>query len=105
MHLTRRSLLAASGVVAAGSILRPPAPAAAVARDYWPTRRWRTAAPEEHGIDPGLLAQADQTARDWMPDVTGVVVIRNGYIVFEDYYGDRYGRDDPLKIRSVTKSF
>jgi CubicO group peptidase (beta-lactamase class C family) len=34
-------------------------PAATVARDYWPTDGWRTAAPNDHGIDATTLAQVD----------------------------------------------
>ncbi len=37
------------------------------------------------------------------PALTGLVVIRNGAIVSEHYQGD-YGQDDPINIRSVTKS-
>ena len=39
-----------------------------------------------------------------MPDVTGLLVVHDGYLLFERYYGDAYRRDDPVKIRSITKS-
>jgi CubicO group peptidase (beta-lactamase class C family) len=56
-------------------------------------------------MDPALLDQAGQIVASEMPDVTGLLVIRHGYVVFEQYNGGEYGRNDPIKIRSITKSF
>jgi CubicO group peptidase (beta-lactamase class C family) len=56
-------------------------------------------------MDPALLEQAGQIVASEMPDVTGLLVIRHGYVVFERYFGSAYGRNDPVKIRSITKSF
>ena len=50
------------------------------------------------------LAIADQQITDAYPDITGVVVVRGGAIAFEHYYGSNYEQDDPVKIRSITKS-
>lgn len=103
MPLSRRSLLLSTLALAA------PATAAAqertpIERAYWPTKRWRTDDPANQGMDPALLAEADGVIETAMPDVTGFVVVRGGYIVHERYFGGRYGRNDPVKIRSVTKS-
>lgn len=70
----------------------------------WPTKHWRRSRPERQGMDPGLLAEAGRIVATQMPDVTGLLVIRNGYVVHEEYFGGVYGRADPLKIRSITKS-
>src|SRR5215211_2379327 len=74
-------------------------------RPYWPTDDWRRSRPERQGMDPGLLDEAARIIGTEMPDVTGLLVIRHGYVVQEQYFGDRYGRNDPVKIRSITKSF
>ena len=75
-----------------------------VDRPYWPTNRWRRDEPENHGVDPGMLSQADEIIRTAMPDVTGFVVVRGGYIVHERYFDSKYDREQPIRIRSVTKS-
>lgn len=74
-------------------------------RSYWPTKNWSRSRPERQGMDAGLLDQAAQIIAAEMPDVTGLLVIRHGYIVQEQYFGDTYGKNDPIKIRSITKSF
>ncbi len=73
-------------------------------RPYWPTDNWRRSRPERQGMDPGLLDEAARIIGTEMPDVTGLLVIRHGYVVQEQYFGDAYGRNDPVKIRSITKS-
>ncbi|HEY8446329.1 MAG TPA: serine hydrolase [Thermomicrobiales bacterium] len=73
-------------------------------RDYWPTVEWRKAGPDRMGVDREAVRLAgDVIARD-LPHVTGLVVVRHGYIVHERYFGDSYGRDDPVNVRSITKS-
>ncbi|MDQ3043592.1 MAG: beta-lactamase family protein [Chloroflexota bacterium] len=59
--------------------------------------------PEAQGMDAALLAEADRVIQTELPDATGLVVVRNGAIVFERSYGD-FAPDDAVKIRSVTKS-
>jgi CubicO group peptidase (beta-lactamase class C family) len=72
-------------------------------RAYWPTDQWRRHRPDRHDVDPGLSRTIEEIMAVQMPDVTGIVVVRDGYVVLERYQGD-YGRDDPIKVRSVTKS-
>jgi CubicO group peptidase (beta-lactamase class C family) len=86
--------------------LPPPeisAPAATVARDYWPTDGWRIAAPNDHGMDPTVLAQVDDQVAAAYPQVRSVLVVRHGYLVYERYchgLAKTSGHD----VRSVTKS-
>jgi CubicO group peptidase (beta-lactamase class C family) len=105
--------LAASMLAGCASAPTPPAltvtPApsptpAGVVRDYWPTAGWRTASPEEHGIAPARLMAADAEIRANLPDVYSLMVVRHGYIVFEQYY---QGSDETATfgLRSATKSF
>src|SRR5215204_7783745 len=71
--------------------------------DYWPTDGWRSSAPEEQGLDPKILSQIDYDVKETFPAVKGVLVVRNGYVVFENYY-QGYGRSDHHHVKSVTKS-
>ncbi len=103
MHISRRTLLLSTLLAAI------PEPTRAwqseqIERDYWPTQRWKIDAPANQKVDGDLLNEADELIAGAMPDVTGFVVVRGGYIVHEHYFGDLYGRSDPVKIRSITKS-
>jgi len=73
-----------------------------VARDYWPTTGWRTAQPVDHGIDVAKLSVADAFARN-DPLTRCLLVVKDGCIVFEQYYGDG-ARDQSSNLWSVTKS-
>jgi CubicO group peptidase (beta-lactamase class C family) len=103
MQIDRRALLASTIALALPTVARAQ-DAAGIERPYWPTARWKRDEPEDQGIDPGLLSEADAYIEANMPDVTGFVVVRGGYVVHELYRGERYGRNDPVRVRSVTKS-
>jgi CubicO group peptidase (beta-lactamase class C family) len=77
--------------------------AATVARDYWPTTGWRTAAPAEHRVDAAALAKVEDQVARFFPEVRSVLVVRGGYLVYERYW---HGLDaaDGHDVRSVTKS-
>jgi CubicO group peptidase (beta-lactamase class C family) len=83
--------------------LAPNTPAAAATRNYWPTAGWRTATPEEQGMDPARLAAVDDQVATAYPHVRSVLVVRHGYLVYEHY---RSGLDEKSghDVRSVTKS-
>lgn len=75
----------------------------AESRDYWPTDGWRTGRLEDYQMDIAKMDQAnafaenDQLAR-------ALVVIKDGYLVYENYYGDG-GPNASTNLWSVTKSF
>jgi CubicO group peptidase (beta-lactamase class C family) len=71
--------------------------------DYWPTDGWRSSPPEEQGLDPKILSEIDYDVKETFPAVKGVLVVRNGYVVFENYY-QGYDRSDYHHVFSVTKS-
>jgi len=73
------------------------------ARDYWPTAGWRTASPGGHGIDASKLALADGFAQN-DPLTRSLLVVKDGYLVFEKYYGDG-AEEISSNLWSVTKSF
>ena len=64
---------------------------------------WNTTSPELQGMNPQLLdsafVRAGQTGY-----IDGLLVIRNGFIVGEDYYNG-YTKKSPHTIMSVSKSF
>ncbi|MFC1502389.1 serine hydrolase domain-containing protein [bacterium] len=64
---------------------------------------WNTTPPDMQGMDPQVLdsafTQAQQTGY-----IDGLLVIRNGFIVGEDYYNG-YTKKSPHTIMSVSKSF
>jgi CubicO group peptidase (beta-lactamase class C family) len=71
-----------------------------------PPGGWATATPGEHGLDAGRLrslAEAIDAGRDY-PDLHSLLVIRNGRLVFEEYFHGH--RADRLHTQqSVSKSF
>ena len=95
-------------VLAALLLLAIAAPRTTVAqpgseRDYWPTAGWRSGAPEEHGVDPAALSDVDARVRFETPDLSALLVVRDGYLVFERYYNGQEP-DEPINVRSITKS-
>lgn len=55
--------------------------------DYWPTKGWRVSTPEAQGMDAAALSALDaEFASGQHGYVTGMLVVRNGYLVFEKSY-------------------
>ena len=71
---------------------------------YWPTQDWRASTPEQQGMDSGLLAQAGEKVKKDSISLFSLLVIRNGYIVSENYFQGA-GPGERREIYSVTKSF
>lgn len=74
--------------------------------DYWPTTGWQTSTPEVQGMDSAYLAAMDDYIEsiDWGFAMVSTVVVKNGYIVHESYYGSS-GETTRRNIFSCTKSF
>jgi len=72
-------------------------------RLYWPTEEWRSASLEEHQMDASKIDLADDFAEN-DPLARALLVIKDGYLVFENYYGDG-GMDQSTDLWSVTKSY
>jgi len=75
--------------------------------EYWPTDAWRECDPEEVGMDPKMLKELNAEIRlllEMHIEVHSILVIKDGYIVAEQYYSDDYGPDDLHRIYSCTKS-
>ena len=73
-------------------------------REYWPTKGWKTSIPEKQGMDSAKLLIADEFIQNRLPDAYSLLVVKNGYLVFEKYYS--WGsREKYAAVHSVTKSF
>lgn len=77
---------------------------AETSQDYWPTNGWRTSTPEAQGMDSAILNQMMDYFDEEELRMDSVVVVRNGYIVFENYWGNN-NEDKKHECFSVTKSF
>jgi CubicO group peptidase (beta-lactamase class C family) len=65
---------------------------------------WRTSTPAEQDMDGDLLANITTTIEaDELSFVHGVLVVRHGTIIYEEYFGD-FTADSRDNVRSVTKS-
>ena len=103
MVASRRTMVTL--VVIALGLLGAAVPGGALGQEetVWPTARWDTAAPEEKGVDPALLAEADARIPVELPNVSALLVVRDGAVIFEESYGG-YDPEEPVDVRSVTKS-
>ena len=72
--------------------------------DYSPLVKddWPVSSPEEQGLDPGLVARMYLNA-DKLETLFSLLVIKNGYLVAEDYFNDG-SVDQKDRLQSVTKS-
>ena len=71
-------------------------------RDYWPTKKWRASPSEKQGLDSEVLGQLSSYVKETCPNPGSVLIVRNGYIVFEEYY---IGSEEDLsQLACVTKS-
>jgi CubicO group peptidase (beta-lactamase class C family) len=77
--------------------------AAPAQRDYWPTAGWRTAAPDQQGMDPQVLDDLDTQVPQHYPQVRSLLVVRHGYLIYEHYWHG-FGPADGQQLHSVTKS-
>jgi CubicO group peptidase (beta-lactamase class C family) len=107
-----RRLMAASialliGLMSACAVISPtptevPPVAGTPAESEWPTQGWRTARPEDQGMDPAALTRAVQRAQKM--NLHSLLVIRGGVLVSETYFTG-YDADKRHELYSVTKSF
>jgi CubicO group peptidase (beta-lactamase class C family) len=77
--------------------------AAPAQRDYWPTAGWRTAAPSQQGMDPQVLDDLDTQLSERYPQVRSFLVVRHGYLVYEQYWHG-FDATDGQELHSITKS-
>ena len=71
---------------------------------YWPTEGWRTSTPEEQGMDSQKLADLAAKIKERGMAVHSFLVIRNGYLVSETYFGS-WKQDTVHETQSAGRSF
>ena len=68
---------------------------------------WQTATPESQGLDSRELADValsiQEAYKSYGQDRQCFLVVKNGFIVFEEYYGD-FKQDSVREVMSLTKS-
>jgi CubicO group peptidase (beta-lactamase class C family) len=84
----------------AGCAPASPAPTPPV---YWPTSGWRSATPEEQGMDSEKLAQMVEQIQQDKLALDSLLIVRNGTLVTE-LYGYPYGSAQVHFVASATKS-
>ena len=75
--------------------------------DYWPTKKWRTCAPDEVGMDPEKFRELNEEIillLEMHVNIHSVLIIKDGYIVAEQYYSEDYSVNSLHHIASCTKS-
>ena len=72
--------------------------------DYWPTEGWRTSPAADQGMNITILEAGGQAIADNSAIVRSMVVVRHGYIVYEEYFTQLYDQDSMHIIYSCTKS-
>ncbi|MCK5238317.1 MAG: serine hydrolase [Candidatus Thorarchaeota archaeon] len=80
-------------------------PIASAARDYWPTESWRISTPEEQGMNSTKLEEmVEYLLGPSALRPLSVLIVRNGYIVFEEYLSSTYDENRTMDIYSCTLS-
>jgi CubicO group peptidase (beta-lactamase class C family) len=103
-------LLSTMAEPATGGSFRPAAPPADAPASFrknephWPTEDWRASTPEAQNVDSAKLAAMEEDIRGNKIELHGLLIVRNGYIVHESYYGGRTA-NTPHELYSCTKSF
>lgn len=73
-------------------------------RADWPTQGWSVSTPEAQNVDSAELFKAIDHIYQNEPDIYSLLVIKNGYLILENYY--KRGRPDREDwVHSVTKSY
>ncbi len=76
-----------------------------VERDYWPTNEWQSSDPSEHGVDTSYLDTMMTDIDESYHNIHSVVIVKDGYIVWEEYPRGLYNPTREHMIQSCTKSF
>jgi CubicO group peptidase (beta-lactamase class C family) len=74
-------------------------------REYWPTGGWRYSTPEEHGMNNDTLNEMMDTIEENNYPIYSVLIIKDGYAIFEEYPQEYHPASYLKLLHSVTKSF
>lgn len=73
-------------------------------RDYWPTDGWQVSTPAAQNMSETRLDAMTVHIKDEGFTIDSILIVRNGYIVFEQYLNPDYNQDSLRPIFSCTKS-
>jgi parallel beta-helix repeat protein len=73
-------------------------------RDYWPTAGWRYSTAEEQGMNSTKLEEMMTCIRNENFKFDSVVIVRNGYVILEEYPRPYYSQNTLHLLYSATKS-
>ncbi|MGY5881003.1 MAG: serine hydrolase [Candidatus Thorarchaeota archaeon] len=73
--------------------------------DYWPTDEWQTSTLEEQGMKPAILNEMMTKIEENNLIIDSLLIVKNGYMVFEKYPSIVYDQESRHIIHSCTKSF
>ncbi len=73
-------------------------------RDYWPTDGWQVSTPAAQNMSKTRLDDMSAHIKDQGFAIDSILIVRNGYIVFEQYLNPVYNQDSLHPIFSCTKS-
>jgi CubicO group peptidase (beta-lactamase class C family) len=76
-----------------------------VVRDYWPTNGWMNSTPREQGLNEKLLDEMMNQIQTHGIRIDSISIVRNGYMVFDEYPSTLYDADTEHIIHSCTKSY
>ncbi len=74
-------------------------------RDYWPTDEWQIEDPEDHGFNVSYLNAMMDEIESTPHNIHSVIIVRDGYIVWEEYPDGLYNPTRIHMLQSCTKSF
>lgn len=73
--------------------------------DYWPTDSWRSSTPQNEGMNSSRLVEMmNYLDNESALHPTAVLVVRNGYIILEEYPGTLLGQNVTQDMLSCTMS-
>lgn len=70
---------------------------------YWPEDDWRTAIPEEVGMESEPLARMFTALADQQRNISSILIVRHGFMLVEAYYSP-FQRDIKHGLASAAKS-
>jgi CubicO group peptidase (beta-lactamase class C family) len=73
-------------------------------RDYWPTEGWQVSTPAAQNISKTRLNEMVAHIEEEGFAIDSILIVRNGYIVFEQYLNPEYNQSTLHPIFSCTKS-
>jgi CubicO group peptidase (beta-lactamase class C family) len=72
--------------------------------DYWPTNRWRNSTPGEHGMSAQILNNMMIYIENQDYPIDSVLIVKDGYVVLEEYPREYYSNLTLHAQHSVGKS-